>query len=33
MVGLGETEEEIYALLDDLKAHNGYDYGWSVSTT
>ncbi len=22
MVGLGETEEEIYTLLDDLKAHN-----------
>ena len=22
MVGLGETEDEVYALLDDLKAHD-----------
>ena len=33
MVGLGETIEEIYETMDDLRANDGHFNNWSIFTT
>ena len=33
MVGLGETIEEIYETMDDLRANDEHFNNWSIFTT